>query len=499
MITKIKRKLAKYPYGGDFQERRTDTKDATGNTIMGAATGAASGAVAGSQILPGYGTAVGAVLGGLYGGYTSYSEADEYNKQLKEDNKKIDTSNKIFANTQAQNQNTFRGNPNVNVYAAFGGNIKAQSGGKLVPINSDTSKAVGATHEQGGIDISARNGINAEVENQEVVQGSRVFSDRLHTGDGITFAQKSEALSKDKAKNEALLKSTDSITKGTAQRRISAVNTKLDNLYVLQDQTRKALGLENEPGQAKYGNVHPNYDDLGRDIDAANATQVTKGINAAGLLVPYLDNLYNAKLIGDTPEVPNPRLNQATNLVTEYNANPQLAAIDRETTATNQGINRSVNSGSVSSAFRSANLANAIQAKSDILGNKVNIETGLINADRLNKQGVQFGNNALLNSTDLLKTQRLADINSMKSANAANAVDDFKAQTKDVANSNLDAQKIKEIENQYATTGIIPEGFENNPNWITAIANIDGVTEDVVRQRYANKNQNRGGNKPIIK
>jgi hypothetical protein len=69
----LEQALTSTPYGGTTQQTmsRTGAPASRGSQAMGALGGAASGAAMGSMIMPGYGTAIGAVAGGLLGAFGS--------------------------------------------------------------------------------------------------------------------------------------------------------------------------------------------------------------------------------------------------------------------------------------------------------------------------------------------------------------------------------------------------------------------------------------------
>jgi hypothetical protein len=69
----LEQALTSTPYGGTTQQTmsRTGAPASRGSQAMGALGGAASGAAMGSMIAPGYGTAIGAVAGGLLGAFGS--------------------------------------------------------------------------------------------------------------------------------------------------------------------------------------------------------------------------------------------------------------------------------------------------------------------------------------------------------------------------------------------------------------------------------------------
>lgn len=187
------------------------------------------------------------------------AQAATFAKQ-QEDSQRDMYSRSYLANNPAAGQE------GASIYAAYGtkGKIpKLAMGGDLNPIASNMDKAVGNTHEQGGITLDNEQGEpTAEVENQEViVNKNQVLSDRLPFTGGKTFAQKGEELAADKAKNEHNLKGTDMFARGTAKRNVEKIDKEVDLLLKYQDVVRKNLGLDDSApvNNAKYGGTIPKY------------------------------------------------------------------------------------------------------------------------------------------------------------------------------------------------------------------------------------------------
>jgi len=125
------------------------------------------------------------------------------------------------------------GRGNVNFFAKKGGLVpmKLANGGSITPLSSDVSQANGATHANGGVDVAP----GVEVEGGEVLQeqgnNTRVFSDRLKTSNGNTFAEESEKIGREKGRLEADLNGSDRIKKNSAERRMEIIESKLTNLF----------------------------------------------------------------------------------------------------------------------------------------------------------------------------------------------------------------------------------------------------------------------------
>ena len=113
------------------------------------------------------------------------------------------------------------------------------------------------------------------------------------------------------------------------------------------------------------------------------------GSNVLGSIGSYL---LTKKAIDKTPEPIKPVMAQAAKLKTKYNIEPQLAE-SREAELTNRRAVRSNTQSSNTSLAREQRLMNeARNARNTLYGQKENIETQLINQDKLNRQSVMSDN-----------------------------------------------------------------------------------------------------------
>lgn len=112
---------------------------------------------------------------------------------------------------------------------------KMGDGGNLNYIASDTQKAVGNTHEDGGIKLKNNGVPYAEVEDQEIIKEDKVYSDRLELPNGSTIAEEAEKLGKIKGKNEEKSKSYDYRQSNSASRTIDIADQKLEELFNYQE------------------------------------------------------------------------------------------------------------------------------------------------------------------------------------------------------------------------------------------------------------------------
>jgi len=229
-------------------------KDDFASTAGGALSGAASGAAMGSMLGP-WGTLGGAAIGGVAGAI----KAGKTNKEAKERQALYEEQRKQFAIQNSQNQwqqtlnNGFQvqGNTNAQKYAKNGG-LLYKNGGNVKQLSKTNVQFNGKSHENGGIKEPFVNGIKldgTEVEGNESMSTSNgqkfVFSDNLG------FAQQHKPLAKAIGKIEKYQKSNpnDPIRKRT----LNTLKEREEQLKIKQEETKEALGLENNLGEMKLG------------------------------------------------------------------------------------------------------------------------------------------------------------------------------------------------------------------------------------------------------
>ena len=132
------------------------------------------------------------------------------------------------------------------------------------------------------------------------------------------------------------------------------------------------------------------------------------GSNLAGHIASYFAN---NSLLKKAPMPAKPVMTQAAKLKTRYNINPELSET-RETELVNRAASRRNSQSSNTSLAREQRIANeARNARNKLYGQKENIETQLINQDRLNRQSVMARNvaayNDWLNKTYVAKSNQM--------------------------------------------------------------------------------------------
>ena len=117
------------------------------------------------------------------------------------------------------------------------------------------------------------------------------------------------------------------------------------------------------------------------------------GYTAPNITAPTIKNPGEIKLNEeDLKDIPAPILMAAAKLKTRYNANPQLSKIEDDTRRIMGEIGRNTSNSRVALARKQRAALQGQQAKNEIYGRKENIETELINKDKLNQQEVTARN-----------------------------------------------------------------------------------------------------------
>lgn len=157
------------------------------------------------------------------------------------------------------------------------------------------------------------------------------------------------------------------------------------------------------------------------------------------ITAPTISNPGDIKLNEeDLKDIPEPILMAAAKLKTRYNANPQLAKIEDETRRTMRDIDRNTSNSRVGLARKQLAALRGQEAKNQVYAQKENIETELINKDKLNQQEVTARNLARYDQyNQALATQMANRARLRLAADTANVQNRLAVST---ANANLKAQ-----------------------------------------------------------
>lgn len=192
------------------------------------------------------------------------------------------------------------------------------------------------------------------------------------------------------------------------------------------------------------------------------------GYTAPNITAPTIKNPGEIKLNEeDLKDIPAPILMAAAKLKTRYNANPQLSKIEDDTRRIMGEIGRNTSNSRVALARKQRAALQGQQAKNEVYGRKENIETELINKDKLNQQEVTARNLARYDQyNQVLATQRANRARLRLAADTANiqnklAVSTANAQLKSQADRFNTTNRINQLVHQAAIDAAKAEARSN--------------------------------------
>lgn len=307
------------------------------------------------------------------------------------------------------------GNPN-RVNASVDTNIPATETTDKV-IDKTVNKAVNATNKN----VSSSTGGGSD---KSVIPATRTFD-----GSKVTAASNAEMAG---------------ITRGLAptivNRLAKNVNNDINHLSILdnlkrpyQEDIAKTRNLDNIQFGINLGSSV--IDALMGNIFANQLHSYTPPTITA----PVISNPGEIKLNEeDLKDIPEPILMAAAKLKTRYNANPQLAKIEDETRRTMRDIDRNTSNSRVGLARKQLAALRGQEAKNQVYAQKENIETELINKDKLNQQEVTARNLARYDQYNQALAAQMANRARLRlAADTANIQNKLAVST---ANANLKAQ-----------------------------------------------------------
>lgn len=192
------------------------------------------------------------------------------------------------------------------------------------------------------------------------------------------------------------------------------------------------------------------------------------GYTAPNITATTIENPGEIKLNEeDLKDIPAPILMAAAKLKTRYNANPQLSKIEDDTRRIMGEIGRNTSNSRVALARKQRAALQGQQAKNEVYGRKENIETELINKDKLNQQEVTARNLARYDQyNQALAAQRANRARLRLAADTANiqnklAVSTANAQLKSQADRFNTANKINQLVHQAGIDAVKAEARSN--------------------------------------
>lgn len=297
-------------------------------------------------------------------------------------------------------------------------------GGTAVPIGANYYYMRGRKHEQGGIDVGTNPKTGLEVEDQEIMH---IAKDKVKVFSAVPFLN-------GESPAEKVLGGENPNKVFNEQEQFKDVNNinddgskKVNRMGGISKSTPFSTGKIIKTNKAKYGKVektsslintnpiidvskvnikNPNSSISDKSSKGSNnifnklRTSINNGettgadlvgltSNVAGSLISYLSNRNTLNKMR-TPSQPMAR--QSVKLKTNININPQLDKMRETVAAYERDIDANTASSRVSLARKQgARLTGSLETNK-LYGQKENIETGLINQDRLNQQRTAHAN-----------------------------------------------------------------------------------------------------------
>ena len=280
------------------------------------AKGIGYGAAAGS-VIPGIGTLVGAAGGAIVGGVAGLVGASNNSAKMKKAEwdtmaeQKYELANNSYnpnpyGTDSSYAMNAYNGGL-INMYAD-GGNMYQEptqvDGGQLNHLASDAQQ-VASDNPQGTDNVNLG---QAMVDNNEVIQKNKVYSDNPELVKAIPKDIRKQILGKDKTfaitaarqaklkgkfEKRALAQPNDPINKNSIQ----FVQNKLDKLFDIQEQVATSLGMRDENGQTvqtAFNGGKLRYDNGGWDPFNLQPLQFSSGVPNYNIINPTSDPIpYN--------------------------------------------------------------------------------------------------------------------------------------------------------------------------------------------------------------
>ena len=201
------------------------------------------------------------------------------------------------------------------------------------------------------------------------------------------------------------------------------------------------------------------------------------GSNLAGTIASYF---MTKNAINKMPEPVKPIMAQAAKLKTRYNVEPQLSEIREAEQMNRAAVRRNTQSSNTSLAQEQRLMNEARGARNTLYGQKENIETQLINQDRLNRQSVMKDNVRAYNEyLNRLTAAKMAQ-NEMRVSNVNNLISGLTGSVNNI---------LGNIESRRATNNTLRAIAAANPNVdARLIGGFDYYIDPITKKKY-NKNQ----------
>lgn len=304
--------------------------------------------------------------------------------------------------------------------------LDIRKGGRAINIDNNTYLMKGKTHKQGGIKIGPPNNKGLEVENNEIIRlenggiakvysaqpilngdspankilkgedpnivfnKQEVYKDRLGLNDDGTKAKLGTIINiNGNIKNKTIYRPVEGRSKaklGKIDRVGKLLNpptydvTRYNSDYKLLSNNISPINSNNVNSQSIYSRTVPKL---------GTKDYIGAGANILGAISDYASTnraIYNQRGPARPISV------NARKFKTKYNANPQLSELDEYRDTINRNIDSNTSSSRTALARKQKVINETSRRRNEILGEKENIEIGLLNRDIENQQNISSRN-----------------------------------------------------------------------------------------------------------
>lgn len=285
-----------------------------------------------------------------------------------------------------------------------------------LPVNKAASSSTGRLPQNGGSRTLSKTSI-PKIDSNEAKGSHDDMQTTIDTIFNVNSANKQNRIDANPDLIEAVNNNTKSILANRKLNNSLIRNRNLDNIQL-------GINLGSSAVDALMSNIFVNQ------LHSYTPPTIT---------APTISNPGEIKLNEeDLKDIPEPILMAAAKLKTRYNANPQLAKIEDETRRTMRDIDRNTSNSRVGLARKQLAALRGQEAKNQVYAQKENIETELINKDKLNQQEVTARNLARYDQYNQVLAAQMANRARLRlAADIANVQNRLAVST---ANANLKAQ-----------------------------------------------------------
>ena len=196
----------------------------------------------------------------------------------------------------------------------------------------------------------------------------------------------------------------------------------------------------------------------------------------------YIDNVVNAYLTKNTPQIPNQAFTSPARLKTEVNITPQLTSMNNDFRALSKNLDRSTTGSGTALSNKQAGFSSLLKGKNALMSEKFNMETNLKNSAALNVQNTETQNNAIDYNNKFKQAERKGDIQNRISKNAANYADDKRFAKVDKQQADNDKMSARLYAEAMNSNGVV----KRSPSMTAYLKNV-GYSDKEIEQIYNKK------------